>query len=929
MSLDIVEKSEDPDKLFTILQKVGQGNYGSVYKIQNNNTGQILAAKICKIESNNTDSFYKEINMLKQCDSPYILKYYSSYIKNNTIWIVLEFCDGGSILDIMRITNKFYTEKEIASIIKMVLKGLQFLHAQRKIHRDIKAGNILLTDEGVAKLGDFGVSAQLTNSISKKVSKIGTPYWMSPEVISQKSYDSKCDIWSLGITCIEMAEGEPPYSEVRTFLVMKKILNNPPKGLTNPSLWSNDFNDFVQKCLIFNPAQRPTATQLLNHSFIQNNNQGKGIIIQRLIKAMPLINKVREEMNQEEKRRNNGIDSDDSDEEDDNNKILDNDDNGEQEKDSLEYSQNESNINLFNDNKNNILYNDYNNNKKSKKQNLPTPSEIISKLGKNKNYDMINDNAYNDDDKTGTMIYKESNKKDKNNEENENNTSMIIKKNSLENTEAKKGNNNDKNSNNANNKKNKKNAKNKEKKKEKPPKYNFMDLINKYGMNGLSYEEEKKKQISQISQTGILNNTTENITPYINKLDKNNDSSILKEIKEPLNSTDNAIRLVNCRNIRENKKKSNGGNPPGSITRENNKSNGGNLSEIISTNFSNKNSHRVLSSLVFNNMSHNFSNNNNNTNSSITNNSFNNNNNFQNQCNSIRMNYINSGINKNKLNKTKNNYNYNKNINNYKNNNNILNNNKKNDFILSEINDNNNIKYSKTPNNFNTKLKGLKRMQRPPLRQTTVMSKESLEKQNTQVESVINKSNTNYQNSYYNNINNNNNGINNYSFSQQQTIEKQSNSYREVKNDSMNEEDIIKLCENNDINYKNLPELITNLAGIENKMNQEIQKIKDKYLPEIKDYKNTIKFLKQNPHLKNLKEYKDFNEFKSKIRCQTTGDLDEEKNGSSSIYILNKIKISNYQANNIRELNASARKQILEQRRFTHQSNPWLKFINN
>ena len=117
-----------------------------------------------------------------------------------------------------------------------------------------------------------------------------------------------------------------------------------------------------------------------------------------------------------------------------------------------------------------------------------------------------------------------------------------------------------------------------------------------------------------------------------------------------------------------------------------------------------------------------------------------------------------------------------------------------------------------------------------------------------------------------------------------------------------------------------MPELITNLAGIENKMNQEIQKIKDSYLPDIKDYKNTIKFLKQNPHLKNLKEYKDFNEFKNKIRCQTTGDLDEDKNGSSSIYILNKIKISNYQANNIKELNASARKQLLEQRRFTHQS---------
>ena len=672
MDTKIIDENEDPDTLFKILQKIGQGNYGSVYKVQNNKTGQILAAKICKIESNNNDSFYKEINMLKQCDSPYILKYYSSYLKNNQIWIVLEFCDGGSLLDIMRITNKFYNEKEIASIIKMVLKGLQFLHAQRKIHRDIKAGNILLSDEGVVKLGDFGVSAQLTNSISKKVSKIGTPYWMSPEVISQKSYDSKCDIWSLGITCIELAEGEPPYSEVRTFLVMKKILNNPPKGLTNPELWSDDFNDFVEKCLIFNPAERPTAAQLLNHSFIQNNDQGKGIIIQRLIKAMPLINKFREEINEEEKRRNNGIESD--------SEIEKNNINGEQEKDSLEYSQNESKIDLFNDNKNNILYNNYNNNKKIKKQGV-SPSQIISKLGKNNN----ENNIYNEEEKEkiGTMIYKESNKKEKNNEENNSNSSVIIKKVSREETEIKKN----KNNGNKNNKK----VKVKYKIGEKAPKYNFMDLIDKYGMNGLSFEEEKKKQISQISQVGVLNNTTEIKTSYINKLDKNNDSSILKEIKEPLNSTDNAIRIVNCRKIRENKKKSNGGNVPGNITRENNKSNGGNLSEIINSNFSNKNSHRVLSSLVFNDISHNVNNNN----SSI------NNNNFQNHCNSIRMNYINSGINKNKLHKNKNN---NKNIvNNSKNNNNSNNNNFKKNVFISEINK---IKYSKTPNNFSTKLKG-------------------------------------------------------------------------------------------------------------------------------------------------------------------------------------------------------------------------------
>jgi serine/threonine protein kinase len=332
----------------------------------------------------------------------------------------------------------------------MVLKGLQFLHAQRKIHRDIKAGNILLTDEGVAKLGDFGVSAQLTNSISKKVSKIGTPYWMSPEVISQKSYDSKCDIWSLGITCIELAEGEPPYSEVRTFLVMKKILNNPPKGLTNPSLWSNDFNDFVQKCLIFNPTQRPTAAQLLNHSFIQNNNQGKGIIIQRLIKAMPLINKFREEINQEESRRNNGIESDniieDCEDEyiEENNNDFNNKNNYVEEKDSLENSSHDSKINLFNDYENNNLidkkqkkiFRNKNNNKISDNSKL--------KIGKNnKNIEKNQTDEYNKDnyeDKTGTMIYKDSNKKDKNNEENdnENNTSMIVKKISNEENEGNK-----------------------------------------------------------------------------------------------------------------------------------------------------------------------------------------------------------------------------------------------------------------------------------------------------------------------------------------------------------------------------------------------------------------------------------------------------------------------------------------------------------
>ena len=210
-------------------------------------------------------------------------------------------------------------------------------------------------------------------------------------------------------------------------------------------------------------------------------------------------------------------------------------------------------------------------------------------------------------------------------------------------------------------------------------------------------------------------------------------------------------------------------------------------------------------------------------------------------------------------------------------------------------------------------------MQRPPIRQTTIMSKESLDKQNTQVDTIINKSNTNYQSSF---VNYNNNGKCSNSFIQNYQIEKDKNSLIDKvnKNEILDMKIIEALYENKEINEKTLPELITYLAGIENKMNQEIQKIKDKYLPSINDYKKSIKFLKQNPHLKNLKEYKNFDEFKNKIRCQTSSNLDSENKESTSIYILNKIKISKYQSNNIKELNAIAREKNIVQRRFGHQS---------
>ena len=396
----ITEKNIDPEDKFLLLEKLGQGNYGIVYKVQDKYTNKIYAAKISSLYTNNLESNKKEINVLKQCNSPYIIHYYGSYLKNKTIWIILEYCDAGSVLDLMRISNKNLNEQQIASIISMVLKGLIFLHEQKKIHRDIKAGNILLSNNGYAKLGDFGVSAELMHSFSKKVSKIGTPYWMSPEVISQNRYDSKCDIWSLGITCIELAEGEPPYSEIRTFLVMKKIINNPPKGLSNPEKWSMEFNDFVSKCLTFQPEERPSAKELISHNFIVKNDKGCTYIEKMVRDNIEKIYNFRKVMNSEWEEKN--------DVRDDNCNVTEKNEFNSRgnEKDSLE------NVNVQNDDVNNVEFNsmiikengEENEEEEEFEENTGT---MINKEEINNNYNNnYNNNNYNNDinDNMGSMI---------------------------------------------------------------------------------------------------------------------------------------------------------------------------------------------------------------------------------------------------------------------------------------------------------------------------------------------------------------------------------------------------------------------------------------------------------------------------------------------------------------------------------------------
>lgn len=264
--------TRQPEEVFDIICKLGEGSYGSVYKALHKESGQVLAIKQVPVDTD-LQEIIKEISIMQQCDSPYVVKYYGSYFKNTDLWIVMEYCGAGSVSDIMRLRKKTLNEDEIATILSDTLKGLEYLHLRRKIHRDIKAGNILLNSEGHAKLADFGVAGQLTDTMAKRNTVIGTPFWMAPEVIQEIGYDCVADIWSLGITALEMAEGKPPYGDIHPMRAIFMIPTKPPPSFRNPDKWSPEFIDFVSVCLVKNPEERATATDLLHHVFIGNAKQ--------------------------------------------------------------------------------------------------------------------------------------------------------------------------------------------------------------------------------------------------------------------------------------------------------------------------------------------------------------------------------------------------------------------------------------------------------------------------------------------------------------------------------------------------------------------------------------------------------------------------------------------------------------------------------
>eukprot|EP01129_Flabellula_baltica_P014732 TRINITY_DN7140_c0_g1_i1.p1 TRINITY_DN7140_c0_g1~~TRINITY_DN7140_c0_g1_i1.p1 ORF type:complete len:671 (-),score=143.24 TRINITY_DN7140_c0_g1_i1:88-2100(-) len=276
-SLSRETSNRDPEEIFKLVEKIGDGVSGSVYKAIHKQTKRIVAIKQKSMSSTSTNQLLSQIRIMKDLTLDNTLKYYGCYRKDNLVWIVMEYCDCGSVQDLIdaRMANSdspvCLPEEFIASIAKQVLRALEYLHSEGKIHRDVKSGNILLNSKGQAKIADFGITAQTTGD-EKRTTQVGSSYWMAPECIIGQGYDSKADIWSLGITLIEMAEGTPPLIEEQPHRAAFRIINDAPPRLTDPGLWSKRFVDFVSRCLIKDPATRNSAAKLLTHPFIENSD---------------------------------------------------------------------------------------------------------------------------------------------------------------------------------------------------------------------------------------------------------------------------------------------------------------------------------------------------------------------------------------------------------------------------------------------------------------------------------------------------------------------------------------------------------------------------------------------------------------------------------------------------------------------------------
>jgi myosin-3 len=254
------ENLKSPDDEWELLESIDEGTYGEVFKVRSRATGKIAAAKIMESINDVIEEIEEEYIILRDLSNhPNLPKFYDIYLKQNNdesqVWLIMELCANGSVTDLVKSLIRRglkLDENLIAYILRHTLIALDHLHSNYVMHRDVKGHNILITEDCLIKLIDFGVSAHSKSSTGRRNTSVGTPFWMAPEVIACEqqldySYDVRCDVWSLGITAIELAEGEPPLSEYHPMRALFKIPRNPAPTLTHPSEWSNEYNDFIQK----------------------------------------------------------------------------------------------------------------------------------------------------------------------------------------------------------------------------------------------------------------------------------------------------------------------------------------------------------------------------------------------------------------------------------------------------------------------------------------------------------------------------------------------------------------------------------------------------------------------------------------------------------------------------------------------------------
>lgn len=269
-------KDTNPTTFLNGLMKLDEGSTCVVYIAKDPHLKATVAVKEMILTDKNTRMLLEETRLMASMKHPNIIKFYAAHRVKETLWILMEYMDGGSLTNVATYCD--CQESHIAYFAREVLLALEYLHEHNKIHRDIKTDNILLKSNGELRLADFGYAAHLSSRTESRKSVVGTPYWMAPELIKNQPYSFGVDIWSLGIVCRELAEGEPPYVEYPPMRVLYLIVAQGIPPISQPERRSPQFMDFLDKCLQVDPKRRPTATELLQHPFIKSACDVKYIV---------------------------------------------------------------------------------------------------------------------------------------------------------------------------------------------------------------------------------------------------------------------------------------------------------------------------------------------------------------------------------------------------------------------------------------------------------------------------------------------------------------------------------------------------------------------------------------------------------------------------------------------------------------------------